>query len=246
MKQEINIPTLSNEKYSKEVLSDLINSLEKLESTKNAVFGRLNKAYQERVERLKNIKSRINWCNQVISSFASMTDALTLKSKYYYPNQKHNYYVPTVIDKNSTKVNEDPIPQINKTVINDANNLGTQSKAEKDRMVTYDNYFPFATQFNDIVNDYNKICEQESIVNKALEEDIEPILNNVTSNFTFGSEMKIECAKKIQYNFQDINLNKTKAIVPKEFEEEKKEAEEKENYFPIKIHQLSNIIYLQT
>ena len=142
MKQEINIPTLSNEKYSKEVLSDLINSLEKLESTKNAVFGRLNKAYQERVERLKNIKSRINWCNQVISSFASMTDALTLKSKYYYPNQKHNYYVPTVIDKNSTKVNEDPIPQINKTVINDANKLGTQAKAEKDRMVTYDNYFP--------------------------------------------------------------------------------------------------------
>lgn len=220
MKQEINFPILSNEKCSKEVLSDLINLLEKLESTRKAVFGRLNMGYQERVERLKNIISRINWCKQVISMLASKTDALTLKSKYYYPNQKHNYYVPTVIDKNSTKVEEDPIPKINKIVINDPNNLGTQSKAEKDRMVTYDNYLPFATQFNDIVNDYNKICEQKSVVNQALE-DIEPILNNVTSNFTFGSEMKIECARKTQYNFQDINLNK-KAILPKEFEEKKK------------------------
>ena len=207
MKKEINISILSNEKFSQETLSDMVDSLDKLELYKEQIFQNLNNELQKRIVRLSSLKARIARINKILSSFNSIKDTLTLKSKYSYPCQKHNYYIPTVIDENSTKINEDPVSKLNKTVINDKNKLGTQSKAEKDRMVTYDNYFVFATQFNDIVNEFNKICEQQSIVNQSLD-DIEPILNNVTSNFTFGSEMKIECARKTQYIPQDINLNK--------------------------------------
>ena len=91
MNTEINCPILSNEKFSKEVLSDLVTSLEQLESIKATIFNRLNSAFQERVTRLCNIKSRINRANKIITSFATINDAITLKSKYYYPYQKHNY-----------------------------------------------------------------------------------------------------------------------------------------------------------
>ena len=104
MKQDLNCPIISNEKFSKEVLSDMITSLEQLESIKATIFNRLNTAFQERVQKLCNIKARIIRANQIIANYASITDAITLKSKYYYPFQKHNYYVPTVIDKNATKI----------------------------------------------------------------------------------------------------------------------------------------------
>ena len=221
MNTELNCPIISNEKFSKEVLSDLVTSLEQLEMIKATIFNRLNTAFQERVTRLCDIKSRIIWCNKVISSFSTINDAITLKSKYHYPNQKHNYYIPTVIDKNATKVNEEPIPKINKKVLNDKNTLGTKPTATKDRMAIYDNYLEYATQFNDVVNELNK---QEISVRQTMDE-LEPILTNTTSNFSFGTKMKIEYAKKNQFNIQELNKN---AEILKEIEEEKKEKEEQE------------------
>ena len=67
MKTEINIPILSNEKYSKEVLSDIISSLEKLDRAKMTVFSRLNNSLNERVTKLCSLKSRINRDNQIIA-----------------------------------------------------------------------------------------------------------------------------------------------------------------------------------
>ena len=221
MNTELNCPIISNEKFSKEVLSDLVTSLEQLEMIKATIFNRLNTAFQERVTRLCDIKSRIIWCNKVISSFSTINDAITLKSKYHYPNQKHNYYIPTVIDKNATKINEEPIPKINKKVLNDKNTLGTKPTATKDRMAIYDNYLEYATQFNDVVNELNK---QEISVRQTMDE-LEPILTNTTSNFSFGTKMKIEYAKKNQFNIQELNKN---AEILKEIEEEKKEKEEQE------------------
>ena len=223
MNTEINCPILSNEKFSKEILLDVVASLEQLESIKATIFNRLNSGFQERVSRLCNIKSRINRANQIISSFASVTEAITLKSKYHYPYQKHNYYIPTVVDKNATKIAEDPIPKLNKNVLNDKNNLGTKSSATKDKLALYDNYLSFATQFKDVVNDLDQIYKQEVNTIQSLDE-LEPILNNVTSNFAFGTKMKIEYAKKNQFNVQDLGRN---TEILKEIQEEKKEEEEK-------------------
>ena len=100
MNTELNCPVVNNEKYSKEFLSDLISSLEKLETIKGTIFNRLNSAFQERVNKLCNIKARIIRANKIISSFSDVKDAITLKSQYHYPLKKHNFYTPTIIDQN--------------------------------------------------------------------------------------------------------------------------------------------------
>ena len=228
MKTELNIPIVSNEKYSKEVLSDLVASFEQLESIKMTIFNRLNSACKKRVARLCNIKARINRTNQIISNFASIMDSITLKSKYHYPYQKHNYYIPTIIDKNATQFVQDSQPKINETVLNDKNKLGSKSSATKDRIFLYDNYLEYSTQFDDVVKELDKIYKQEVSTRQTIDE-LEPILNNVTSNFAFGTKMKIEQSKKNQFNIRDLNK---KPEFLKEIQNEKKaEEEKKENKF---------------
>ena len=225
MKAEINCPILSSEKFSKEVLNDIVNSLEKLENTKTTIFNRLNTAFSERVNKLCNIKARINRANQIIATFSSITDAITLKSKYHYPTKNHYYYTPTIIDQNATSMTKEPALKLNKIVLNDKANLGSKSLAAKDKMATYDKFLSFATQFNDIVNQLDKIATQEVSVRQSLD-DFEPILNHVTNDFTFGTNMKIEYAKKQQYNPQQDN-NRGNSMALQEFLNEKKEEERK-------------------
>ena len=57
MKSEINCPILTSEKFSKEVLTDIVNSLEQLENAKTTIFNRLNSAFSERVNKLCDIKA---------------------------------------------------------------------------------------------------------------------------------------------------------------------------------------------
>lgn len=226
MKEEINFPIINNEKFSKEVLTDIINSLEQLENTKTKIFNRLNSAFSERVNKLCSIKARINRANQIIASYSSIPDALTLKSKYHYPTQKHNYYTPTIIDQNATSLNKEPVLKLNRIVLNDKNNLGSKSLAAKDKIVTYDKYLSFATQFNDIVQELDKVTSQEINVRQSLDE-FEPILNYVTNEFTFGTKMKIEYAKKQQYNPQQELNPRASSIVLQDYLNEKKAEEEK-------------------
>jgi hypothetical protein len=225
MKTEINCPVLSSEKYSKEVLRDIINSLEQLENVKSNIFNRLNTAFNERYNRLCNIKARINRANKIIESYSSINEAITLKSKYHYPSKKHNYYTPTIIDQNITKVKPEPRSKLNRIVLNDKAKLGEKSLAAKDKIVTYDKYLSYATQFNDIVNELNKITSQEISIRQDLD-DFEPILNHVTSDFTFGTNMKIEYAKKQQYNPQQ-EFNRGGSIFLQDYLNEKKEEERK-------------------
>ncbi len=226
MNTEISCPILFNEKFSKEFLSDLVTSLEQLETVKATIFNRLNTAFQERVKKSENLKGRIIRANQIIASFATISDAITLKSKYHYPQQKHNYYIPTTIDQNVTKINEAPPPKINKIVLHDKDSLGTKSTAQRDRIDMYDNYLQFATQYNDVVNELDKVYKQEQNVQQTMAE-VEPILNNVTSDFTFGTKMKIEYVRKSQYNPIELNSRPTTNAILQEFRKEKKEMEEK-------------------
>ena len=225
MKAEINCPILSSEKFSKEVLTDIVNSLEQLENCKNTIFNRLNTAYSERVDKFCDIKSRIIRANKIIASYISINEAITLKSKYHYPNKKHNFYTPTIIDQNATSLNKEPTLKLNRIVLNDKAKIGTKSLAAKDKIVTYDKYLSFSTQFNDIVNELDKVSNHANNIRKSLEE-FEPILNHVTSDFTFGTNMKIEYAKKQQYHPQQ-ELNRGSSFAMQELINEKKAEEEK-------------------
>ena len=227
MKTEINIPILANEKFSKEALNDMVNALEQLENAKATVFNRLNAAFTERVNKLCDIKSRINRANKIIASYTSINEPITLKSKYHYPTNKHSFYTPTVIDQNATTLNKQPFKRLNRLVLNEPANLGSKSLAGKDKMPLYDKYLSFATQFNDIVNELDKVSNQEVNVRQSLAE-FQPILNYVTNDFTFGTNMKIEYAKKQQYNPQQDNVNRGSSIVLQEFLNEKKAEEEKQ------------------
>ena len=66
MNTEISCPILFNEKFSKEYLSDLVTSLEQLETVKATIFNRLNTAFQERVKKLENLKGSIIILNKSI------------------------------------------------------------------------------------------------------------------------------------------------------------------------------------
>jgi hypothetical protein len=225
MKTEINCPVLSSEKFSKEALKDIITSLEQLENTKATIFNRLNTAFNERYNKLCNIKARIIRANKIIESYSSINEAINLKSKYHYPSKNHNYYTPTIIDQNSTKVKPEPQVKLNRIALNEKEKLGAKSLAANDKIITYDKYLSFATQFNDIVNELNKVTSQEISIRQDLD-DFEPILNHVTNDFTFGTNMKIEYAKKQQYNPQQ-DINRGSSIVLQDYLNEKKEEERK-------------------
>jgi len=224
MKEEINCPILSSEKFSKEVLSDMIGSLEQLENIKTTIFNRLNTAFGERVKKLCDIKARINRANQIISSYSSINEAITLKSKYHYPTKNHYYYTPTIINKTATTtIKEQPL-KLNKIVLNDKTNLGTKSLGNKDKIITYDKFLSFSTQFKDLVNELENASRQEANLQKSFEE-FEPILNHTASDFTFGTKMKIDYVKKQQYNPQ--LSNREASINLQEFLNEKRKEEEK-------------------
>ena len=79
MKQEID---LTNEKSYKEVLNDLIKSLEQLENSKNIIFNRLNASFSKSVKRLTNLKSRIIRINKIIGSFSSINKSIILSNAH--------------------------------------------------------------------------------------------------------------------------------------------------------------------
>lgn len=222
MISEINCPIISNEKFNKEILSDIVTSLEQVEVAKKTIFNRLNSAVQKRITRFCNIKARINLANKIISSLSSIQDEITFKSKRNYPYQKHNYYIPTIIDKNASKLILEPTIKMNKNVLNDKNILGMKSSAIKDRIDLYASYLSFANQFNDIVNDLDKIYKEEANVRQIFDE-IEPILNHTTSNFVFGTNTKIENAKKNKFNPSELDRH---TLILKEIQDAKRNEKE--------------------
>ena len=79
-------------KYRTEYLTCVIQNLSKLDSYKDFIFNNINKNIVSRVEKLQNLKSRINRIRTILPILNERNDALTIKSKKYYPSNKHNYY----------------------------------------------------------------------------------------------------------------------------------------------------------
>ena len=79
-------------KYHPEYLTNAIQNLSKLDSYKDFVFNNINKNLASRVEKLQNLKSRINRIKAILPKLEETNAAITIKSKKYYPTSKHNYY----------------------------------------------------------------------------------------------------------------------------------------------------------
>ena len=77
--------------YKEECLPNILSTLTTLDNIKENIFYDLNKGLQSRIDRLINFKSRINRVKQIISSLNNVTQAMMIKSKQYYPNEKINF-----------------------------------------------------------------------------------------------------------------------------------------------------------
>ena len=79
-------------KYKTEYLTCAIKNLSKLDSYKDLVFNNINKNIMLRVEKLQNLKSRINRIKGCLSKLNECNDAMTIKSKRFYPTSEHKFY----------------------------------------------------------------------------------------------------------------------------------------------------------
>lgn len=210
MKYNNALHLISNDNYSIESLTQLVSSMEILESTKENIINRANAALVERINRLGNIKSRINIANQIIQTFPALTKALTIKSKLIYPQQEHLIYHSFKEDENtsvySQRVNE---PLINANPMNDPALLGKEPKAMLERITTVSLLQKVIPMYNDLANDLNAICPEITLTNTDEMGGIEPLLDYVTSDFDFYKKTKIEEIKKMNL---DVPERESKAV----------------------------------
>lgn len=206
MKVQKELQLINNDKYSIESLGEMVTALEKLEAYKEGLFNKANAALTERVNRLSNIKSRINRANQIIQTYPTINKAITIKSKLVYPQQNHLYYHILDYDQNAQTVPpKTNNPYLNRNPANDPNLLGKESKAFAERISTVTLLRNIIPVYNDLCEDLSKICPEISIMNTDEIGGIDPVLDFVTSDFDFYKKKKIEEIKKtnIDMNFQE-------------------------------------------
>ena len=92
MDPELKLHINESGKYRTEYLTSAIKNLSKLDSYKDLIFNNINKNILARVEKLQNLKSRINRIRAILPKLNEYNNAITIKTKKYYPSSKHNYY----------------------------------------------------------------------------------------------------------------------------------------------------------
>ena len=92
MEPELKLQLNETGKYRSEYLTFALQNLSKLDSYKDQIFNNINKNIMSRVDKLQNLKSRINRIRAILPKLNECNNAMTIKSKKYYPMSKHNYY----------------------------------------------------------------------------------------------------------------------------------------------------------
>ena len=123
MEPELKINLNEAGKYRSEYLTSALQNLGKLDSYKDLIFNNINKNILSRVEKLQNLKSRINRIRAILPKLNESNNAMTIKSKKYYPETEHKYYkylnleekeeeIANLINTNYNCINPN-IPQFN-------------------------------------------------------------------------------------------------------------------------------------
>ena len=92
MDAELKVHINETGKYRSEYLTFAIQNLSKLDAYKDYIFNNINKNIASRVQKLQNLKSRINRIREILPKLNECNSAMTIKSKKYYPDNKHHYY----------------------------------------------------------------------------------------------------------------------------------------------------------
>ena len=92
MEPELKLNINETGKYRTEYITCALQNLSKLDSYKDFIFNNINKQILARVQRLQNLKSRINRIRGILPKINENNRAMAIKSKKYYPNNQHTFY----------------------------------------------------------------------------------------------------------------------------------------------------------
>ena len=92
--------------YEKENIKQMIEHFSILDNIKNNIFNKFNQGINIRIEKLQNLKSRINRLKQCILILNNRDKALTIKSKKNYPNENYNYFTDIFIEDEQENINK--------------------------------------------------------------------------------------------------------------------------------------------
>lgn len=137
MEPELKLHLNETGKYRSEYLTFALQNLSKLDLYKDQIFNNINKNIMSRVDKLQNLKSRINRIRAILPKLNECNNAMTIKSKKYYPMSKHNYYkyinleekpeeISNIINTNYNCNNPNiPIINIKKPLVEKPENINT-------------------------------------------------------------------------------------------------------------------------
>ena len=244
MEQELNINLNDTGKFRSEYLTSAIKTLSKLDSYKDVVFNNINKNLLSRVEKLQNLKSRINRIRAILPKINEYNSAITIKSKKYYPKEKHTYYqyinlhdqpeeITNLINTNYNCTNPN-IPKINikKPLVQkpDSNVLGKIPRETFDDCISSQLLCNIQKKFDDLASElYNLRIKNigSSLINE-MNDLVYEKTNYLETSFDFMNKKLIQKAdllwtinKEDAYLRQNIN-NQIKNIESEEFKNEKK------------------------
>jgi hypothetical protein len=132
MKQNYEISLNSNCLYEKENIKQMIEHFSILDNIKNNIFNKFNQGINIRIEKLQNLKSRINRLKQCILILNNSEKALTIKSKKNYPNENYNYFTDIFIEDEQENINK-IINEKNKETI--FKKINSQSRVQKNDVI---------------------------------------------------------------------------------------------------------------
>ena len=105
MKQNFEISLNSNCLYEKENIKQIIEHFSTLNNIKNNIFNKFNQGIKIRIEKLQNLKSRINRLKQCILILNNSERAITIKSKKNYPLSNYNFFSDIFIEEDLENIN---------------------------------------------------------------------------------------------------------------------------------------------
>ena len=200
-------------KYHSEYLTTAIQNLSKLDSYKDFIFNNINKNLASRVEKLQNLKSRINRIKAILPKLSETNDAITIKSKKYYPSSKYHYYkyinlqekpeeISNIINTNYNSINPN-IPKINVKVPfvekNEKNNLGKPPKESIDNCINYQKISDLQKGVNDLANELYeiKIKNMSNSLDNPLKDLVYEKTNHLNTSFFFMNKKLIQEADQL-------------------------------------------------
>ena len=95
--QPYEIPVVYADLSNEEVILDIFYSLDRLSSTLNDIFGRVDKRLGEEQSRVSKINARINTCYKKVQLVKGSNKATTVFSTAKYPAPKSLALYPTIL-----------------------------------------------------------------------------------------------------------------------------------------------------